>query len=66
MAAIDAERYLAEGWPAAGRCSANELLQGTLVNGSFPRGDAETDALGLGQPSAKHRPSDHRADGRRT
>ncbi len=65
MAAIDAEGRPAEGWPAAGRCSANELLQGTLVNGLFPRGDAETDALRLGQASANHRPSDHRADGRR-
>ena len=65
MAANDAERCLAEGWPAAGRCSANELLQVNLVNGPFPRGEAETDALRLGQASANHRPSDHRADGRR-
>ena len=66
MAVIDAEGRPAEGWPAAGRCSANELLQVNLVNGPFPRGDEETDALRLGQASANHRPSDHRAEGRWT
>ena len=52
--------------PVVGRVSANETGQEAPDSRAEPEEGPRTDAPGLGQASAKHRPSDHRADGRRT
>ena len=56
---------LADHGPIVGRVSANEVAQKAPDSRAEAGEGSRTDALRLGQASANHRPSDHRADGRR-